>query len=64
MIQTTDHEMIHVVWWLGVGGGGVITELLLIEATDCFTSTHSLKTSSISSSVLWISALCEFTQSA
>jgi hypothetical protein len=20
MIQTTDHEMIHVVWWRGVGG--------------------------------------------
>ena len=33
--------------------------LLLVEVTNCSTTTHKQKTSSISSSVFWASTLCE-----
>jgi hypothetical protein len=50
-------------FWCGAGTagyreGGFSTGLRVVGATDCFSSTRGLKTSSISSSVYWASALC------
>ena len=42
----------------GYRGGGAM-EMLLLGATDCSTTIHRLKTSSISSSVKWATALRE-----
>jgi hypothetical protein len=52
MIPCEVLDVSGAVWeMLGIGGGGGTTGLAFVGAVYCYTSTHRLKTLSISSSV-------------